>query len=115
MVEYGSPSGDERELDESRIKRFLHLFQTELTGFFAFLGGTVLLKTTGKFTPVDQWIDHDEHALGSDKSRFNMGPLFGSRYDQQISVMGKAFSNIWFSQSAVVLGRKYLNGLSLMR
>ena len=91
MVEYGSPSGDERELDESRIKRFLHLFQTELTGFFAFLGGTVLLKTTGKFTPVDQWIDHDEHALGSDKSRFNMGPLFGSRYDQQISVMGKAF------------------------
>ena len=70
MVEYGSPSGDERELDESRIKCFLHLFQTELTGFFAFLGGTVLLKrrasllplTSGSITMSTRWV---QTSLGS--------------------------------------------------
>jgi ubiquitin-activating enzyme E1 len=121
-VDYGFPTGDERDLDEERVKRFARLFQTELTGFCAFLGGAVaqeVLKKTGKFTPIDQWIHHDEHVLVNDESRSNVGPLFGSRYDHQIAIMGKAFQAAMMEQRVFLvgcgaLGCEYLKGLSLM-
>ena len=56
-VNYGFPSGEERELDAKRIERYARLFSTELTGFCAFLGGAAaqeVIKKSGKFTPIEQ-------------------------------------------------------------
>jgi hypothetical protein len=56
-VNYGFPSGEARDLDEKRIKRYSRLFATELTGFCAFLGGASaqeVIKKSGKFTPIEQ-------------------------------------------------------------
>ena len=44
-----------------------------------------MIKKSGKFTPIDQWVHHDEAALVGDECKSNVGPLFGSRYDHQVS------------------------------
>jgi ubiquitin-activating enzyme E1 len=92
-IQFGFPMGEPRELDGKRIARYSRLFPTELTGFCAFLGGAAaqeVIKASGKYTPIDQWVHHDEGILVVDECMSNIGPLFGSRYDNQISIMGKS-------------------------
>lgn len=121
-VAWGFPSGEDRDLDEGRIDRYSRLFRTELTGFCAFLGGAAaqeVLKASGKFTPIDQWVHHDEPSLVVDECPSNVGPLFGSRYDHQIAVLGKDFQARAANQRVFLvgcgaLGCEYLKGLSLM-
>jgi len=38
-IQYGFPSGEPRDVDEKRITRYSRLFEAELTGFCAFVGG----------------------------------------------------------------------------
>jgi molybdopterin/thiamine biosynthesis adenylyltransferase len=121
-VSFGFPSGEPRPLDEIRLKRFAKLFATELTGFCAYLGGAAaqeVLKKTGKFTPISQWIHHDEQVLVTDECISNVQPLFGSRYDHQIAVLGKQFQARVSNQRVFLvgcgaLGCEYLKGLALM-
>lgn len=121
-INWGFPSGEERELDESRIHRFARLFATELTGFCAFLGGAAaqeVLKKSGKFTPIDQWIHHEESCLINDECPNNISPVFASRYDHQIAVLGKDFQAKAANQRVFLvgcgaLGCEYLKGLALM-
>lgn len=121
-INWGFPSGEPRELDEDRIARFARLFQTELTGFCAFLGGAAaqeVLKKAGKFTPIEQWVHHDESCLVVDECPSNFAPSFGSRYDYQIAIMGKDFQARAANQRVFLvgcgaLGCEYLKGLALM-
>lgn len=121
-IQYAFPMGEPRDLDEKRIARYARLFSTELTGFCAFLGGAAaqeVIKASGKFTPIEQWVHHDEEALVMDESSSNVGPLFGSRYDHQIAVMGKDFQAHAANQRVFLvgcgaLGCEYLKGLALM-
>ena len=121
-VEWAFPSGEARELDQDRISRFSRLFQTELTGFCAFLGGAAaqeVLKASGKFTPINQWVHHDEPCLVADECPSNFSPTFGSRYDYQIAIMGKDFQARMANQRVFLvgcgaLGCEYLKGLALM-
>jgi ubiquitin-activating enzyme E1 len=125
QVSFGFPTGDPRDLDESQIRHYAQLFATELTGLCAFLGGAAaqeILKKTGKFTPISQWIHHDEPALvhiDEDNDTSNVSPLFGSRYDHQIAILGKDFQAKMANQRVFLvgcgaLGCEYLKGLSLM-
>lgn len=96
-IQFGFPMGEPRDLDEQRIARYSRLFPTELTGFCAFLGGAAaqeVIKASGKYTPIDQWVHHDEGVLVVDECKSNIGPLFGSRYDNQIAIMGELSSKI---------------------
>ena len=121
-INWGFPSGEARDLDEARIEQYARLFQTELTGFCAFLGGAAaqeVLKKSGKFTPIDQWVHHDEPSLTADECPSNIGPVFGSRYDHQIAIMGKDFQARAANQRVFLvgcgaLGCEYLKGLALM-
>jgi len=121
-VSFAFPSGEARDLDEKRLERFAWLFCTELTGFCAFLGGAAaqeVLKASGKFTPIDQWVHHDESVLVADECPSNVGPLFGSRYDHQIAILGKDFQARAANQRVFLvgcgaLGCEYLKGLALM-
>lgn len=120
-VMYGFPTGEPRELDTDRIMQFAKLFTTELTGFCAFLGGAIaqeVLKKTGKYTPISQWIHHDEPALVAHDIS-NVTPLFGSRYDHQMAILGKDFQAKLANQKVFLvgcgaLGCEYLKGLALM-
>lgn len=121
QVMYGFPTGEPRELDKARLKDFARLFAAELTGFCAFLGGAAaqeVLKKTGKYTPIAQWIHHDESCLVS-RDVSNISPLFGSRYDYQMAVLGKDFQAKLANQTVFLvgcgaLGCEYLKGLALM-
>ena len=122
-VSFGFPTGEARDLDESRIRSFAKLFGTELTGLCAFLGGATaqeVLKKTGKYTPISQWIHHDEPCLVHDDDDIsNVSPLFGSRYDHQIAILGKDFQAKLANQRVFLvgcgaLGCEYLKGLALM-
>eukprot|EP00985_Skeletonema_marinoi_P035356 scaffold46347_cov153-Skeletonema_marinoi.AAC.1 len=78
-IQYGFPMGEPRDVDKKRIARYSRLFAAELTGFCAFLGGAAaqeVIKASGKFTPIDQWVHHDEEALVVDECASNVGPLF---------------------------------------
>ena len=122
-VEWGFPTGQARALDTTRIARFARLFQTELTGCCAFLGGVaaqeVLKTTTGKFTPITQWIHHEEPCLVGVGNDDPCPPLWGSRYDDQIAILGpEGHSRLAHQRVFLVgcgaLGCEYLKGLALM-
>jgi ubiquitin-activating enzyme E1 len=138
-VSWGFCTGEPRDLDRRRILQFSRLFATELTGFCAFLGGAAaqeVLKSTGKYTPIDQWIHHDELCLISTEQStnsteddddhnhptgtfFNTQPLFGSRYDHQMAILGKDFQQKLANQTIFLvgcgaLGCEYLKGMALM-
>ena len=122
-VEYGFPSGEPRDLDSSRVRQFAQFFEAELIGFCSFLGGVVAqeaMKKIGKFTPIAGWLIHEDYDLvrASDVSTMR-SPLFGSRFDYQISVLGKDFQNRIGSQKVFLvgcgaLGCEYMKALALM-
>jgi len=122
-VEWGFPSGDALEdlaPFEARFKRFSKLFAAELTGLCAFLGGAVaqeVIKKTGKFTPIEQWIHHDDGILVPDNA--SLGEYAGTRYQCQAAVLGTAFMDAIKKQKVFLvgcgaLGCEYLKGLALM-
>jgi len=121
-ISWGFPSGEARDLDKKRLERYARLFTTELTGFCAFLGGAAaqeVLKKSGKFTPINQWIHHDEAALVVDECASNTTNLQQSRYAHQISIMGQDFQRRASQQNVFLvgcgaLGCEYLKGLALM-
>ena len=68
---------------------------------------------------MDQWVHHDKGALVADACPSNVGPLFGSRHDHQVAVMGKDFQARIAEQRVFLvmcgaLGCEYLKGLALM-
>lgn len=122
-IEWGFPSGEPHEkLDEiaEKLKRFSMCFAAELTGFCAFLGGVAaqeVIKKTGKFTPIEQWIHHDDAVL-SDVSG-DIGSYAGTRYANQVTVTGPALMEAISKQKIFMvgcgaLGCEYLKGLALM-
>ena len=93
--EWGFPSGepvDKPEEIEAKLKRFSFCLQSELTGFCAFLGGVAaqeVIKKTGKFTPIEQWIHHDDPLLFEEAG--SAGIFGGTRYGTQAAIFGTDF------------------------
>ena len=78
-----------------------------------------VVKKTGKFTPFNQWIHHEDQALCTDLCGSNSGPTMGTRYDDQISILGKDFCNRAanmqvFMVGCGALGCEYMKALALM-
>jgi ubiquitin-activating enzyme E1 len=122
-VEWGFPQGEPRDLDKCCILQFSQFFEAELVGFCSFLGGVVAqeaMKKIGKFSPISGWLIHEDHALVRSSDVPTMrAPLFGSRFDYQIAVLGKDFQNRIGSQKVFLvgcgaLGCEYMKALALM-
>eukprot|EP00437_Effrenium_voratum_P008460 CAMPEP_0181426606 /NCGR_PEP_ID=MMETSP1110-20121109/15748_1 /TAXON_ID=174948 /ORGANISM="Symbiodinium sp., Strain CCMP421" /LENGTH=1216 /DNA_ID=CAMNT_0023549803 /DNA_START=89 /DNA_END=3739 /DNA_ORIENTATION=+ len=122
-VEFGFPSGEPVEdmpAFEAKFKRFSMLMDAELTGFCAFLGGAVaqeVIKKTGKYLPIEQWVHHDDASLV--QAGASLGEYAGTRYAYQAAVMGPSFMDSIKKQRLFLvgcgaLGCEYLKGLSLM-
>jgi ubiquitin-activating enzyme E1 len=94
-INWGFPSGEERPIDTKRVGRFAKLYGTELTGFAAYLGGAVaqeVIKKTGKFTPIDGGMHHEDHALiPAEADGVAPAACAGTRYDDYIAVLGADF------------------------
>jgi ubiquitin-activating enzyme E1 len=94
--------------------------RTELTAFCALFGGVVaqeVVKFTGKYTPLKQWIHASNFELLQTHVPIDAIPA-GSRYDHQISVFGKAVqARIGKARLFLVgcgaLGCEFLKGIAM--
>lgn len=121
--EWGFPSGDAVEdmaKVEASLKRYSLLMMAEVTGLCAFLGGAIaqeVIKKTGKFTPIEQWIHHDDVCVISPSP--SLGQYAGTRYAYQTAVLGADVMQALQKQKIFLvgcgaLGCEYLKGLALM-
>lgn len=119
------PEGDMgpfiEKLDTAMLKKFSLLFPTELTGFAAFLGGAVaqeVVKSSGKFSPIHQWLHIDDPFLLSSHMSDCVCTV-PSRYAHQISIFGEAWqekvkNSKVFLVGCGALGCEYIKGMALM-
>eukprot|EP00753_Platysulcus_tardus_P002769 PLAT11883.1.p2 GENE.PLAT11883.1~~PLAT11883.1.p2 ORF type:complete len:1075 (+),score=593.60 PLAT11883.1:102-3227(+) len=80
------------ELDADVIKKVARYAATELAPMAAFYGGFLaqeVVKATGKFTPLNQWLYYDDFEILPEDKPEDVAPK-GSRYDHQIAVLGAA-------------------------
>ena len=94
----------------------------EISPLCSFLGGIVsqeIIKTTGKYIPIDQWLWFDFFETIEKLNGIIDRNIFGSRYDDQIAIFGNEIQkklnklNI-FIIGAGALGCEFLKNLSLM-
>eukprot|EP01083_Nonionella_stella_P308460 1088245_1 len=109
------------EIDTMVVRQRALYARVELMGFTAYFGGVVaqeVVKYTGKFTPIHQWVHLDAFELVGEKVLPDTQPA-GSRYDNQIAVFGAAYqqklaSATYFVVGAGALGCEYLKSCALM-
>ena len=94
----------------------------EISPICSFLGGIVsqeIVKTTGKYIPIDQWLWFDFFETTENLKENIDRKLIGTRYDDQIAIYGNEVQkklnklNI-FIIGAGALGCEYLKNFSLM-
>jgi len=117
-------SGDSlvvEEIDRVVVIKTALYAAVELPSNCAFLGGIAaqeIVKKSGKYTPLHQWLYLDEFAMTRDTVPEDAAPI-GSRYDHQIAIFGRAYQEKlgkqrWFMVGTGALGCEYLKGFALM-
>jgi ubiquitin-activating enzyme E1 len=80
------------EVDEALISLLAKISRGNLNPMAAFIGGVIAqeaLKSTGKFSPINQWYYFDcREALPNNFENLDRKPI-NSRYDGQLAVFGK--------------------------
>lgn len=111
------------ELDEDVVRAIAAYASVELHPFSAFFGGVVaqeIVKFTGKFQPLKQWLHLDAFEVLPDKDNMPMDTKpIGSRYDNIISMFGLEFleklGNVQtFLVGCGALGCEYLKNFAMV-
>jgi ubiquitin-activating enzyme E1 len=109
------------ELDEKVVKQTALFAAAELQPFAAFFGGVIaqeVVKFTGKFSPMQQWLHLDAFEVLPDERPADAQPI-GSRYDHIITMYGREFQqqlgNVrTFLVGCGALGCEYLKNFALI-
>jgi ubiquitin-activating enzyme E1 len=109
------------EVDEDVVKKVALFSRCMICPMAAFFGGVVaqeVVKFTGKYTPLRQCLYFDMFELVPAADPTDWKPL-GSRYDDQIAIMGQSFQQVLsnmklFLVGAGALGCEYLKCLAMM-
>lgn len=109
----------QEELDN--IKNISLFARTELTACAALYGGVIaqeIVKFTGKYTPINQWIHTSVSELIHSKGVPVDATPTGSRYDHQIALLGKAAQTKigkarLFLVGCGALGCEFLKGIAM--
>jgi ubiquitin-activating enzyme E1 len=108
------------EIDEKVFAKFVQFASCSISPMAAFFGGLVaqeIVKYTGKYSPLKQWLHFDiEEALP--KKEVNRQPL-GCRYDDQIKIFGQELQETLkklkiFMVGAGALGCELIKAFALM-
>ncbi|CAM9530980.1 unnamed protein product [Ectocarpus sp. 6 AP-2014] len=81
------------ELDKDSIRKVALYASVEVQPLAAYFGGVVaqeVVKVTGKYTPLDQWLHLDFLEMLPDEVAADGAPT-GSRYDHMIRLFGRKF------------------------
>lgn len=108
------------ELEEDVVKKVAAQVRAHLSPMAAFFGGVLaqeLVKPTGKFMPLKQWLHFDCFELLPDGEADRT--LLGNRYDDYVAVFGrevvsKIHNAKTFMVGAGALGCEFLKGFALM-
>ncbi|RHY30577.1 hypothetical protein DYB32_006975 [Aphanomyces invadans] len=109
------------EVDETLLRQLTHVARIELHPVAAFYGGVIaqeVVKFTGKFTPLKQWMHLDFAEVLPDKRPTDWARQ-NSRYDHMIQVFGAAFhdqlANVrTFLVGCGALGCEYLKNFAMV-
>ncbi|OQR97624.1 ubiquitin activating enzyme, E1 family [Achlya hypogyna] len=109
------------ELDEALVKQLAHVAAIELHPLAAFFGGVVaqeIVKFTGKFTPLKQWLHLDFVEVLPATIPTDNAPQ-GSRYDHLIRMFGAEFhtklaNSRTFLVGCGALGCEYLKNFAMV-
>lgn len=111
-----------QEFDEKLASQLLRWSSCEITPITSFMGGIMaqeIVKFTGKYSPIDQWLWFDFlEAVNGVPDTFNRSEL-NSRYDEQIAIFGQETQNKLknlnvFLVGAGALGCEFLKEFALM-
>jgi len=102
------------DLKADVVRKIALFSRTETSAFSALFGGIVaqeIVKQTGKYTPIGQWMHFDALEMMPDpedgKTPYPVpadAKPIGSRYDHQISLFGKAFQDKVGKQRVFLVG-----------
>lgn len=109
------------DVDETVARRVAVYAAVEIQPLCTFFGGVVsqeLVKVSGKYTPLQQWLHYHVFKVLPETPPTDTQPL-GSRYDDQIAVFGKAFqeklANLkLFMVGCGALGCEFVKNFALM-
>ncbi|KAF0697402.1 Aste57867_11882 [Aphanomyces stellatus] len=109
------------EIDEKLLRRLIHVARIELHPLAAFYGGVIaqeVVKFTGKFTPLKQWMHLDFVEVLPDERPDDLAPQ-NSRYDHVIQVFGASvheqLANVrTFLVGCGALGCEYLKNFAMV-
>lgn len=109
------------EFDKKIIMNIARFARSQIVPITAFLGGIVaqeIVKITGKYSPIDQWLWFDFFEILENLQNPDRTPL-NSRYDDQVAIFGRQLqeklsnSNI-FMIGAGALGCEFIKEFALM-
>ena len=112
---------EKNQLDEELIINLSKWCRAELPPYCNFFGGIIsqeIIKYTGKYTPLEQWVWFDFYDTTKNLKNINNN-LLGSRYDEQIAIYGQEIQNKLknlniFMIGAGALGCEYLKLFCMM-
>ena len=83
------------ELDGKLLKNIAHLCRTQISPLTSFWGGVIaqeVVKFTGKFSPLNQWLHFDVCEIATENVELTQDDL-NNRYADQIAVFGSALNS----------------------
>jgi ubiquitin-activating enzyme E1 len=110
------------EFDDKVIRNIARFAKSQIVPVTSFLGGVVaqeIVKFTGKYTPIDQWLWFDFFEVLENLPENVNRNLTNTRYDDQISIFGqelqeKLFKSNVFMIGAGALGCEFIKEFALM-
>ena len=109
------------DFDPKVVANVARFARAQIAPVCAFLGGVVaqeIVKFTGKYTPIDQWLWFDFFEILENLGNPDRTPM-NSRYDDQVAIFGrelqeKLFNSNIFMIGAGALGCEFIKEFALM-
>ena len=111
-----------QQYDEKVVLNIIRWSRAEISPIAAFFGGIIsqeIIKATGKYEPIDQWLMMDFLEIADNIKEEADRSLKGTRYDDQIAIFGneiqkKIESSKIFMVGAGATGCEFLKNFAMM-
>eukprot|EP00463_Aulacantha_scolymantha_P000855 TRINITY_DN156_c0_g1_i3.p1 TRINITY_DN156_c0_g1~~TRINITY_DN156_c0_g1_i3.p1 ORF type:complete len:669 (-),score=159.38 TRINITY_DN156_c0_g1_i3:9-2015(-) len=95
------------KIDEKVMKQISLYAKAEIAPMAALFGGILaqeIIKHTGKYTPIKQWLHFDAFEILDEKVPADASPKESSRYGHQIAMFGKAWQDSFMKKNIFLVG-----------